>query len=166
MKSILKLSLMSLVSLMVLGRSALAETQCKSILDIASSTPGLSTLVTAIKAAGLVETLSGQGPFTVFAPVNQAFDKIPPASLQSLLADRLMLRSVLLAHVVVGQELTLKNLNNRVFGENFVLMANGSVKRPGETQAGNDGFDGANYVLNDIQACNGVVQVIDTVLNP
>jgi uncharacterized surface protein with fasciclin (FAS1) repeats len=165
MKSFLKLSLTGLASLFVVTGAVDVQAKCQSIVEIAASTPGLSTLVTALNAADLVETLSGPGPFTVFAPVNQAFAKIPSADLQALLNDRLNLRSVLLAHVVVGQELTLANLKDRNFEQNAVLMANGSTKYPGLSETGST-FDGANYISNDIQACNGIIQVIDTVLKP
>ena len=164
MKSVLKSSLTCL-AVLIMANIAQAETPCKSILEIATSTPGLSTLVTAVKAAGLVDSLSGPGPFTVFAPLNQAFAKIPGDQLQALLGDRLKLRSVLFAHIVIGQELTFDNLKGRDFENNSVSMANGSKKIPRLEDNGYT-FDGANYVANDIQACNGIVQLIDTVLAP
>merc|ERR1711892_14486 len=74
----------------------------KTIAELAIATPALSTLLAAVKAAGLVETLSGEGPFTVFAPTNDAFAKIPEDALNGLLADKEALTAVLLRHVVPG----------------------------------------------------------------
>merc|ERR1739844_416404 len=74
----------------------------KTIAELAITTPQLSTLLAAVKAAGLVETLSGEGPFTVFAPTNNAFAKIPAETLNGLLADKEALTKVLLRHVVPG----------------------------------------------------------------
>merc|ERR1712105_4163 len=74
----------------------------KTIAELAIATPSLSTLLAAVKAAGLVETLSGEGPFTVFAPTNDAFAKIPADVLNGLLADKDALTKVLLRHVVPG----------------------------------------------------------------
>merc|ERR1711978_609972 len=85
------------------GNSAAAPT--KNIAELAIATPDLSTLLAAVKAAGLVETLAGEGPFTVFAPTNKAFAKIPKATLDGLLADKEALTAVLLRHVVPGAAL-------------------------------------------------------------
>ncbi|NBQ96228.1 MAG: fasciclin domain-containing protein, partial [Betaproteobacteria bacterium] len=77
--------------------------QAKDIVDTAVSAGNFSTLVTAIKAAGLVDTLKGKGPFTVFAPTDEAFAKIPKANLDALLADKAKLSGVLTYHVVPGR---------------------------------------------------------------
>merc|ERR1712119_122450 len=77
----------------------------KTIAELAIATPALSTLLAAVKAADLVETLSGEGPFTVFAPTNDAFAKIPAETLNGLLADKEALTAVLLRHVVPGAAL-------------------------------------------------------------
>merc|ERR1739842_135609 len=77
----------------------------KTIAELAIATPQLSTLLAAVKAAGLVETLAGEGPFTVFAPTNKAFAKIPKTTLNGLLADKDALTAVLLRHVVPGAAL-------------------------------------------------------------
>merc|ERR1712032_1153802 len=74
----------------------------KNIAELAIATPQLSTLLAAVKAAGLVDTLAGAGPFTVFAPANDAFAKIPSDTLNGLLADKDALTAVLLRHVVPG----------------------------------------------------------------
>merc|ERR1712142_1141014 len=79
-----------------------APAPTKTIAELATATPQLSTLLAAVKAAGLVETLSGEGPFTVFAPTNDAFAKIPAETLNGLLADKEALTKVLLRHVLPG----------------------------------------------------------------
>ena len=82
----------------------------KTIAELAIATPSLSTLLAAVKAAGLVETLSGEGPFTVFAPTNDAFAKIPADALNGLLADKDALTAVLLRHVVPGAALKARDV--------------------------------------------------------
>ena len=76
----------------------------------ASNNPELSTLVTAVEAAGLVDTLNGEGPFTIFAPTNSAFAKIPPADLDAVLADTELLTAILAYHVVPGEQLSSADL--------------------------------------------------------
>ena len=83
----------------------------KNIIETAVSNPDFSTLVTAIKAAGLVDKLSGAGPFTVFAPTDEAFKKIPEATLKVVLADKVKLTSILTYHVVSGH-LMAKDVSN------------------------------------------------------
>lgn len=137
------------------------------IVDLAVATPDLSTLVTAVKAANLVETLQGEGPFTVFAPTNEAFNKLPAGTLDSLLKPENVdqLKAILTYHVVPtaamssdlsdGQELT------TVQGEKLTVnVADGKVTL---TDAkGNS----STVVKADIKASNGVVHVIDTVVLP
>ncbi len=79
----------------------------------ASNNPVLSTLVTAVTQAGLVDTLNGEGPFTIFAPTNDAFAAIPPADLDAVLADNDLLTSILTYHVVAGQSLNAADLGDR-----------------------------------------------------
>merc|ERR1711920_328709 len=87
-----------------------APAPTKTIAELSIATPQLSTLLAAVKAAGLVETLSGEGPFTVFAPTNDAFAKIPAETLNGLLADKEALTKVLLRHVVPGAALEGKDV--------------------------------------------------------
>merc|ERR1712092_33274 len=82
----------------------------KNIAELAIATPQLSTLLAAVKAAGLVDTLSGEGPFTVFTPTNDAFAKIPAETLNGLLADKEALTAVLLRHVVPGAALKARDV--------------------------------------------------------
>ena len=131
----------------------------KNIIETAVSNPDFSTLVTAIKAAGLVETLSGTGPFTVFAPTNAAFDKIPKATLQAVLADKAKLTSILTYHVVAGKVLSkdIAHMNEAVTVEGSLVKIN--------TKNGVM-INNAKVTSADIECSNGVIHVIDTVLMP
>jgi uncharacterized surface protein with fasciclin (FAS1) repeats len=138
-----------------------AEQPTGNIVELASANPELSTLVTAVKAAGLVETLSGNNRLTVFAPSNQAFSKLPPATLQRLLrpANRAKLRKLLTYHVVAGekpaQSLRSGRLPSVQGGAINVRVAGGKVK-----------VNNANVVIADVRASNGIVHVIDRVILP
>jgi len=129
------------------------------IVDVAVDAGSFKTLATALQAAELVDTLKGEGPFTVFAPTDEAFAKIPQAQLDALLADKGQLTAVLTYHLVPG-----KVMAADVAGlESATTMQGGSV-----TIDTADGVmvDGANVVKTDIEASNGVIHVIDTVLMP
>jgi len=133
----------------------------KTIVDIAAGNPDFSTLVAALKAAGLVETLSGEGPFTVFAPTNKAFAKLPEGKVNSLLADIPALKNILTYHVVSGKVMAsdvvgLKSAATVQGTEVNINVVDGSVKLN----------DSATVTATDIEASNGVVHVIDTVLIP
>ena len=131
----------------------------KNIVDTAISAGSFNTLVTAIQKAGLVETLKGKGPFTVFAPTDAAFAKIPKAQLDALLADKAMLTKVLTYHVVAGKVMAADvkaGSVKSVEGENLTItIDNGGVQ-----------VDKANVVKTDIIASNGVIHVIDSVMIP
>lgn len=129
----------------------------------ASENPNLSTLVQAVEAADLVETLNGEGPFTVFAPANCAFEAIPDEDLEALLADTEALTEVLTFHVVQGEPLLAADLADTdsvttVQGEDI------TVAPDGETLSLNDGQ--ATVIAADVEVANGVVHVIDGVLMP
>ena len=131
----------------------------KNIIETAVGNPDFSTLVTAIKAAGLVETLSGTGPFTVFAPNNAAFAKIPEATLKAVLADKAKLTSILTYHVVAG----------KVMAKDVVKVT--EAKTVQGTSVKIDAANGvmindAKVIKADIECSNGVIHVIDTVLMP
>ncbi|WP_414624081.1 fasciclin domain-containing protein [Calothrix sp. CCY 0018] len=132
-----------------------------TIVEIAAGDSSFSTLVTAVKAAGLAETLSGEGPFTVFAPTDEAFAALPEGTLDNLLKpeNRDSLRKVLTYHVVSG-DLMAKDLNS---GQ--VATVEGS---PVEVQVSSNGVkvNNANVAKADIDATNGVIHVIDSVLLP
>jgi uncharacterized surface protein with fasciclin (FAS1) repeats len=131
----------------------------KDIVDTAVSAGQFNTLATALKAAGLVDTLKGPGPFTVFAPTDAAFAKIPKADLDALLKDKGKLTKVLTYHVVSGKVMA-KDVKagpvKTVEGESFMVkVADGKVT-----------VDNATVTKTDIVADNGVIHVIDTVIIP
>ena len=129
----------------------------------ASNNPVLSTLVTAVDAAGLVDTLNGDGPFTIFAPTNDAFAAIPPADLDAVLADTDLLTSILTLHVIAGEELSSTELAEMgsattVNGEDitFETAADGSLMVNGQATVG----------CADVHTANATVHIIDAVLMP
>lgn len=134
--------------------------QEKNIVEIALSDDNFSTLVTAVKTAGLVETLSSEGPFTVFAPTNEAFAKLPKETLDAVLADKEQLTAILTYHVVSGKVMA-KDVVNL---ESAKTVQGGSIKI--ETVGGNVMIDNAKVIKTDIEAKNGIIHVIDTVLIP
>ncbi len=139
---------------------AKAPQAAKNIVEVAAGAGTFNTLVAAVKAAGLVETLSGPGPFTVFAPTDEAFARIPEADLQALLADKEALRAVLTYHVVAGRVPATDVVNltsaQTVNGKSVKIMV-----RDGKVMV-----DGATVVATDIEATNGIIHVIDRVILP
>lgn len=134
----------------------------KTIVETAIDAGGFKTLVTAVGAAGLAETLSGPGPFTVFAPADAAFAKLPAGTIEALLKDKAQLGSILTFHVLSGKVMA---------GE--IVKANGAKPTTVNGQAldivvrdGKVYVNGAQVVAADIVASNGVIHVIDTVLLP
>ncbi len=134
----------------------------KTIVDIAAGNDDFSTLVAAVKAAGLVETLSSKGPFTVFAPTNEAFNKLPKGTVESLLKpenkDKLV--AILTYHVVSG----------KVMAADVVKLDKAKTVQ-GQSVNIRTGSDGvkvnkSKVVKTDIEASNGVIHVIDSVLMP
>lgn len=145
--------------------SAVAASLClisaahgKDIVDTAVGAGNFKTLVTALQAAGLVDTLKGTGPFTVFAPTDAAFAKIPKAQLDALLADKAKLTAVLTYHVVPGAVMS-KDVK-----AGMIKTVEGSALKV--TTAGGVKVDGANVTDVDIAADNGVIHVIDSVVLP
>ena len=139
-----------------------APSPTKTIVELANTNPQLSTLFTAVKAAGLVDTLSGAGPFTVFAPTNDAFAQIPADTLNGLLADKQALTAVLLRHVVPGTALKARDVP---FGTTPVKTAGGEVIEVSrnryitiKSSAGR-----AGVIAFDILATNGVVHLVNSV---
>jgi len=131
----------------------------KSIIDTAASNPNLSTLTRLINEAGLADTLRGPGPFTVFAPTDEAFKKVPKGTMDLLAKDRKQLVTVLSYHVVGGQMTSadLKPGNVKTVGG-----AELPLSRTGDFI----GVDQALVTQADVKAANGVIQVIDEVLLP
>ncbi len=145
-------------SLLAGGRAQAADE--KDIVDTAVAAGSFKTLVTAVKAAGLVDTLKGTGPFTVFAPTDEAFAKIPKKKLEALLADKAALTKVLTYHVVAGKVMAadvvkLKSAKT-VQGKAVKIAVHGSHVM----------IDKSKVVKTDIGCSNGVIHVIDTVLLP
>ena len=137
-----------------------AAPAAKDIVAVATAAGDFTTLIKALGVAGLVETLQGPGPFTVFAPTDEAFAKIPAKELNKLLANKAKLKKVLLYHVVSGKVMAadvvkLKEAKSVEGGELKIKSAKGSVK-----------INNATVTKPDIEASNGVIHVIDTVLMP
>ncbi len=131
-----------------------------TIVDIAVGDDRFETLVTALQAADLVETLQGEGPFTVFAPTDDAFDALPAGTLDSLLADIPALTDVLLYHVVSG----------KVMAADVITMTSATTVQGDDVaisvQNGDVYINDAKVIITDIDASNGVIHVIDAVLIP
>lgn len=132
----------------------------KDIVDTAADAGSFDTLVTAIKAAGLVDTLKGEGPFTVFAPTDAAFAKLPEGTVEALLKDKDKLASILTYHVVPG-----KVMAEDVAGMSSAKTANGQALTVKSSDGGVT-IDNAKVVKTDILCSNGVIHVIDTVVLP
>jgi len=132
--------------------------QAADIVDTAVAAGSFKTLATALGAADLVGTLKGKGPFTVFAPTDEAFAKIPKADLDALLKDKKKLTAVLTYHVVPGKVMAADVKAGKVKtvqGSEVTIATTGGVT-----------VDKAKVVKTDIAASNGVIHVIDTVLMP
>jgi uncharacterized surface protein with fasciclin (FAS1) repeats len=131
----------------------------KNIIETATDNPMFSTLVGALKTAGLVETLSGPGPFTVFAPTNDAFAKIPGDVLKAALEDKAKLTSILTYHVVPG----------KVMAADVAKMADATTVEGSKVKINvSHGvmINESKVTKTDIECSNGVIHVIDTVLMP
>ena len=131
----------------------------KDIVDTAVAAGSFKTLATALQAAGLVETLKGKGPFTVFAPTDDAFAKLPAGALDALLKDKAKLTAVLTYHVVAG----------KVTAADVAKLKEAKTVQGGSLRvstASGVRVDEASVVQTDIQASNGVIHVIDSVLMP
>ena len=133
--------------------------QAPSIVELAVASEGLTTLVAALKAADLVGALSGEGPFTVLAPTDTAFNDLPEGTLEVLLADKEKLKTVLLSHVIEGS----------VLAETVVTLDSATTLSgqalPISTSEGVQ-IAGAAVVKTDILASNGVIHLIDKVITP
>ena len=135
--------------------------QAKDIVDTAIAAGNFKTLVVALQAAGLVDTLRGPGPFTVFAPDDAAFAKIPKADLDALLKDKAKLTEVLAYHVFAGNANStdlaqLKDLSTVQGGRIKITAVKGASLK----------VDNATVIKADVPAANGIIHVIDTVLFP
>ncbi len=149
-----------LAAALSLGWPVGAAAQPKDIVDTALAAGTFKTLAAALEAAGLVQQLKGPGPYTVFAPTDEAFAKIPKANLDALMKDKAKLANVLAHHVFVGNAMAadlaqLKDLSVADGGRLSIEAGKGVLK-----------VGGATVVKADVVAANGVIHVIDTVLLP
>lgn len=153
---------MKSLSRFIAGAALVAATSVASaadIVDTAVSAGQFKTLVTALQEANLVDTLKGKGPFTVFAPTDAAFAKLPAGTLDALLKDKQKLAAVLTYHVVPGSVMAAQVKPGQVKtvqGQALTVTTGG----------GNVMVDSAKVVKTDIRASNGVIHVIDTVVLP
>jgi uncharacterized surface protein with fasciclin (FAS1) repeats len=142
----------------VIALGAAFSVQAKDIVDTAVAAGNFNTLATALKAAGLVDTLKGKGPFTVFAPTDAAFAKVPKADLDALLKDKAKLTAVLTYHVVPGKVMAADvkpGMVKTVQGSSLTVSTSMGVM-----------VDQAKVTATDIVADNGVIHVIDSVIMP
>jgi uncharacterized surface protein with fasciclin (FAS1) repeats len=142
------------------GSSATQAANTGDIVATASAAGSFNTLVAAVQAAGLVETLQSDGPFTVFAPTDEAFAKLPEGTVEALIANPDKLRAILLYHVVPGKVMAadVVNLNSATTAQGSdvkIALADGGVR-----------INNANVTATDIETSNGVIHVIDTVIIP
>lgn len=149
-----------ILSVIALAIFAITAAPAADIVDTAVSAGSFNTLVKAVQAAGLVETLKGPGPFTVFAPTDEAFAKLPAGTLESLIANPEQLKKVLTYHVVAGKVMAsdvvkLKEAKTVQGSSAKIKVAGGAVM-----------IDNAKVVKTDILCDNGVIHVIDTVILP
>ena len=135
------------------------ETPDKDIVETAVAAGNFKTLATALEAAGLIETLKGEGPFTVFAPTDEAFAKLPEGTLEKLLQDKEALIAILRYHVVSGkvtaEDVARLKFAKSILGKKLRIMAEKGVL-----------INNAKVIRTDILTSNGVIHVIDTVLLP
>lgn len=141
------------------ARANSAAAPTADIVDTAIAAGSFNTLVKAVQAAGLVDALKGEGPFTVFAPTDEAFAKLPAGTLESLIQDKEKLTAILTYHVVSGKhmadDVVKKSSIATLQGQSITVNTSSGVK-----------VDNANVVKTDIQTRNGVIHVIDSVILP
>lgn len=153
------IALMSAIAVAGHHGEKMSKSSKMDIVDTAIANDDFSTLVTAVKQAGLVDALKGDGPFTLFAPTNEAFAEIPEDKLKALLNDRQALTAVLTYHVVPanvssGQVVNLSSAKT-LQGQTISIDASDGVK-----------INNAHVIKTDIVASNGVIHVIDKVIMP
>jgi uncharacterized surface protein with fasciclin (FAS1) repeats len=159
MKKFSSVLLTALVALLLTAGLSADHHNKKDIVDTAVAAGSFNTLVAAVKAAGLVDTLKSPGPFTVFAPTDEAFAKLPEGTVEALLKDKEKLTAILTYHVVPGKlmaaDVVSKSSLKTVQGQSLKVSTGGGAK-----------IDNANIVKTDIVTSNGVIHVIDSVVLP
>lgn len=155
----LRRTFLAITAASTIATSAFADGHSMDIVDTAAAAGGFETLLAAATAAGLVDTLKSEGPFTVFAPTDDAFAALPEGTVEALLADPEALAAILTYHVVPGKVMAANLTDNMM-----VTTVNGAEITIGTT----DGVtvNGANVVSADIEASNGVIHVLDAVILP
>ncbi len=152
-------TILSATAATLIGTGAFAAGHSMDIVDTAVDAGSFTTLVAAVEAAGLVDTLKGEGPFTVFAPTDEAFAALPEGTVEALLADPEALAAILTYHVVPGAvmstDLSDGMTATTVNGQDITIGTEGGVT-----------VNDANVVTADIEASNGVIHVIDAVILP
>lgn len=155
------MKLRHVIASLVLSSGLVSLAGAKTVVEIAAGSPDHSTLVAAVKAAGLVDTLNGAGPFTIFAPTNAAFAKLPAGTVESLLKpenkDKLV--SILTYHVVPAKVLSTDVKSGEaptVNGKKLAIQADASGVKVGA----------AKVTATDLVGSNGVIHVVDTVILP
>jgi uncharacterized surface protein with fasciclin (FAS1) repeats len=152
---------LALTAAALIATPAFADSMSKDIVDTAVEAGSFTTLVAAVEAAGLVDTLKGDGPFTVFAPTDEAFAALPAGTVEDLLKpeNKDQLTAILTYHVVPGKVMSTDLTNNMmattVQGGDLTIMTEGGVT-----------VNGATVTTADIETSNGVIHVIDTVIIP
>jgi uncharacterized surface protein with fasciclin (FAS1) repeats len=158
--SLVPLLLLSLVAIACSDDDTTAPAAPGDIVQVATSAGTFNTLVAAVRAAGLTSTLSGPGPFTVFAPTDEAFAKLPAGTVDALLRNPTALAAILTYHVVPGRvtasDVVKLTSATTVNGKSVAIQVNGNAVQVGA----------ARVIRTDIPASNGVIHVIDTVLLP
>ena len=154
-------TLLSAAAAIAMTTSAFAAGHAKDIVDTAAAAGDFGTLLAAAEAAGLVETLKGDGPFTIFAPTDAAFAALPEGTVEELLKpeNKEMLASILTYHVIAGKVMSTDLTDDMeaatVNGDTVMIDLDNGVM-----------VDGANVTAADIEATNGVIHVIDAVIMP
>jgi|YNPBryunderm2012_1023409.scaffolds.fasta_scaffold86026_1 uncharacterized surface protein with fasciclin (FAS1) repeats len=160
MRTITAVTLIALFTGGVAVAGTYSKDKGQDIVEVAVGAGSFTTLATALQAAGLVDALKGEGPFTVFAPTDDAFAKLPAGTLEALLKDIPKLKSILLYHVVPG-----KVTAKQVTSLNKATTLQGSDVKISSGRSGVM-INNARVVTTDIMASNGVIHVIDTVILP
>jgi uncharacterized surface protein with fasciclin (FAS1) repeats len=165
MNLISKITGLTLVAAIAIGSSMMSVNAAdhhekKDIVDTAVAAGSFKTLAAALEAAGLIETLKGKGPFTVFAPTDEAFAKLPAGTVEALLKDKEKLTKILLYHVVSGNVMA-----KDVVKLKSAKTVQGSLVKI-KVRGGKVMVDNANVVKTDIVTSNGVIHVIDSVILP
>ncbi len=155
----LRRTLLSLTAATALAAPAIAGGHGKNIVETAIDAGSFNTLVSAVQAAGLVDTLTGEGPFTVFAPTDEAFDALPEGTVEGLINDIPTLTKILTYHVVPGKVMS-GDLSDGMTaataeGSEITISTMGGVK-----------INDATVTTTDVEASNGVIHVIDKVIMP